>query len=205
MRQEFFAWVKARRWALLFSDAVFIVAFAFFVWVRACHPNLNEFEKPMDSAIMGSLARTQFLPADNPWFSGVPFTNYYYFGHLMGANLARLFGTPIALAYNLIVPAFCAFFISILWSLCAALTGSNGRGAVTMTVVALFGHFEPLRQHAKTGQWWPVDWWATSRVIDTTADHTINEYPMFTLTLGDAHAHFFALPLAALFICLCLA
>jgi len=204
-RREFFDFVRSHRQALIFSDALFVLAFAFFVWVRACHPHLNEFEKPMDSAIMGSISRTQFLPADNPWLSGVPFTNYYYFGHLMGANLARLFATPIALAYNLIVPAFCAFFISTLWSLCAALSGGLWRGTVAMSMVALLGNFAPLRQRGPAGQWqpWPVDWWASSRVIDTAEDHTINEYPLFTQALGDAHAHFFALPLAALVLCTC--
>jgi uncharacterized membrane protein len=47
------------------------------------------------------------------------------------------------------------------------------------------------------GRWlWPseLDWWKTSRVIE----HTINEYPAFTQTTGDIHAHFYALSLAAL-------
>jgi uncharacterized membrane protein len=49
------------------------------------------------------------------------------------------------------------------------------------------------------GNLFRLDWWATSRVI---AD-TINEYPAFTMLIGDAHAHFFALALAALFFCIC--
>ncbi|HVF10919.1 MAG TPA: DUF2298 domain-containing protein, partial [Abditibacteriaceae bacterium] len=209
-RREFFTWVKTHYRALLVSDAVMAAAFLFFLWLRMRHPEINEFEKPMDSAIIGALARTQFLPADNPWFSGVPFTNYYYFGHLMGALLTRLLATPLPAAYNLIVATFCALFLTTLWSLAAALTGSLRRGVLAMAMVGLLSHFEPLRRILEAaathrpGGLWPPDataWWSTSRVIE----NTINEYPLFTMALGDLHAHFFALSLAALYFCLCYA
>ena len=206
-RREFFDWIKTHRRALVVSDAIFALTFLFFLWLRMRHPEINEFEKPMDSAIIGALARTQFLPADNPWFSGVPFTNYYYFGHLMGALLTRLFAAPLPLAYNLIVATFCALFLAPLWSLAAALTGSLRRGMLGMAAVGLLSHFEPLRQILqetpghKAGVLWPLSWWNTSRVIE----HTINEYPLFTMALGDLHAHFFALSLTALYLCVCYA
>lgn len=198
-RRAFRAWAKSRRGSLAASDLVFVVAFGFFLWLRARHPEINDLEKPMDAALLGSLTRAQFLPPENPWLSGTPFTNYYYFGHLMAALPARVFAAPVPLAYNLAQPAWCALFISSLWSLCAALTGSAWRGVAAMSVVALLGHFEPLRQMTTTQRLWPLNWWDTSRVIP----HTINEYPAFTLLIGDLHAHFLALPLAVLFFCLC--
>src|SRR5207249_4402039 len=100
------------------------------------------------------------------WLGGTTLSNYYYFGHLMAALLARTLATPIPFAYNLALPAFSALFIAPLWSLCAALTGSPLRGwLATLPVVAL-GHFEPLRQRLDSGHWWPLDWWKTSRVFD---------------------------------------
>jgi YYY domain-containing protein len=198
-RAEFISWLRQRLPALLFSELVFFAGFVFFLWIRLRHPEINDLEKPMDSAIMGVLTHAGFLPADNPWWSGLKFTNYYYFGHLMGALLARCFGTPIAFAYNLVLPTFSALFIAALWSLCAAVTDSRWRGLAATAMVGLLGHFEPLRQMVNTGQVWPLNWWDTSRVIKDT----INEYPMFTMTIGDAHAHFFALALAALTFCLC--
>jgi len=205
-RVTFRQWMQEHRRALIASDLIFIAAFAFFLWIRLRHPETNDLEKGMDVALMSALERTRFLPAENPWFSGTPFTNYYYFGHLMGALLARTLGTPITYAYNLIFPAFCAFFIAPLWSLCTALTGSLQRGTIAMSMVALCGHFEPLRQWAKhdpgTAQdLFRLDWWSTSRVIPDT----INEYPIFTTSIGDAHAHFFALALASTFFCGCYA
>lgn len=182
---------------LLASDAVFLLAWAFFVWVRLKNSAVNDLEKPMDMALIAAGMRTKYLPFENPWFAGQDFTNYYYFGPLMGAMLARSLGTLPWIAYNLIQPAFCAFFLSILWSACTALTGSARWGLAATAMVGLGGHLEPLRQLA-TGTGWPFDWWATSRVIP----NTINEYPAFTLLIGDAHAHFYALSLTALFVAL---
>jgi YYY domain-containing protein len=206
-KYELSQWLRVRRRALLISDLIFIGAFLFFVSMRLCRPEINDMEKPMDCAIIGTLSRTDYLPAKNPWFAGAAFTNYYYFGHLMGALLKRIFITPLPYAYNLIQPTFCAFFISVLWSLCAALCGSLRRGAISVLLVALCGNFEPLRQFyaAVSRQGWSglspnvLDWWSTSRVIPDT----INEYPFFTLAIGDAHAHFFALSILTLILCTC--
>ena len=200
---EFRQWKRDNRRNLWISDAVFLLAYCAFLWIRLRYPVVSDMEKPMDAALMGSAARADWLPFSNPWLAGVPFTNYYYFGPLMGGTLARTLATPTYLAYNLVQPLFCALFISTLTALCAAVTRSWWRGAWAMAIVALCGHFEPLRQ-ASEGGFSPLspsalDWWKTSRVIE----NTINEYPAFTMILGDAHAHFYALSLAALFFSLC--
>jgi uncharacterized membrane protein len=220
-RAELFTWIGAQRRALLVSDLVFLLGYAMFLWIRLRNPTVFDLEKPMDAALMASAARAVWLPFENPWLSGVPFTNYYYFGPLMAANLARTFFTPIAFAYNLVQPLFCALFLSVLWSLCASITQSVWRGLVGMSVVGLMGHFEPLRQMYESGQWslnpTQLNWWSTSRVVPDSVRgtreisrtvegnpiYTINEYPIFTLSIGDAHAHFYALAMAALLFCLC--
>jgi YYY domain-containing protein len=203
-RAEFSDWLHSRRRALLACELVFLGAFLFFALLRMAHPAIDEFEKPMDCAIIGALARADFLPAENPWFAGMSFTNYYYFGHFMGALLTRSFATPLPYAYNLVQPAFCALFLAVFWSLCAAVCRSLKRGILVMGMVALCGNFEPLRQWLfsppglnRSAAFPFLDWWSTSRVIP----NTINEYPLFTLALGDAHAHFFALAFTSLILC----
>ncbi len=245
-RAEWRQWLKENRRALLFSDAIFSAAFLFFVWVRARHPELNDLEKMMDSALLGVLSRTEWLPVENPWFSGSALTNYYHFGPFLGALPVRAFGTPLPIAYNLVQPIFCALFLSVLWSLGAALAGSKWRGIAVVLLVALLGHFEPVRQWKNPLPYAEInfahlDWWSTSRVLPdiepekrpdgsdippspleysrlwkglnkapwtTNVDHqwfAISEYPAFTLFTGDLHAHFYALPLSALFFSLCYA
>lgn len=185
--------------AFWISDAIFLLAFGAFLFVRLRHPDAGDLEKPMDMALLAAGMRAEFLPFQNPWFAGQDFTNYYYFGPLLGALLGRTFATPPYLAYNLVQPVFCAFFLSSLWSLAAALAKSLKIGVLAMLLVGVGGHLEPLRQWSQTGQLWPLDWWKTSRVIEGT----INEYPAFTLLVGDLHAHFFAFCLAATHFCGC--
>lgn len=53
--------------------------------------------------------------------------------------------------------------------------------------------------------WW---WWRASRIIDTvengqSLDYTINEFPFFSLLLGDLHPHLMALPVVLLLLALC--
>lgn len=192
------AWARENWRALAISDAIFLLAWAAFLWIRLRHPEAGDLEKPMDAALLGAAWKADWLPFQNPYFSGAAFTNYYYFGPLMGALMGRAGATPPHLAYNLVQPAFCAFFLSLAWSVGAALSRSNAWGVAVMILVGLGGSLEPLRQRAESGAWWPVDWWKTSRVIPDT----INEYPAFTLTIGDAHAHFYALSLAMLWLAL---
>ncbi|RYG62903.1 hypothetical protein EON80_22240, partial [bacterium] len=184
---------------LILSDVLFLLAFFAFLWVRLRQPGANDLEKPMDMALISAAMRTTWLPFENPWFAGQNFTNYYYFGPLMGALTARTLATPPPFAYNLVQPMFCAFFLSATWSLGSALSKSARLGFVTMLLVCVGGHLEPLRQYSQTKAFWPIDWWKTSRVID----NTINEYPAFTTLIGDLHAHFYAFALAIVHFCVC--
>ena len=195
---ELRSWARQNWKALLVSDAVFLLSWALFLWIRLLHPEINDLEKPMDAALLSAAWKADWLPFAHPWWGGAHFTNYYYFGPLMGALMARALGAAPHVAYNLVQPAFCAFFLSSLWPLGAALTRSKTWGLVVVFLVGLSGPLEPLRQISAKGWSWPLDWWTTSRVIE----NTINEYPAFTLTIGDAHAHFYALSFAALWLSL---
>ena len=217
---EFRGWARGKQRDLVASDALFVLAWGLFAWIRLQNPTLSDLEKPMDVGMLASASRASWLPFENWWMAGVPFTNYYYFAPLLGSLPTRTLATPPHIAYNLVQPLFCALFASILAALCASLcrprddaprpfsSSAWARGAWAMSIVSLLGNYEPLRQMQQAGHWlwpWPrelgngvlesgLDWWKTSRVIE----HTINEYPAFTQTTGDIHAHFYALSLAAL-------
>ena len=195
---ELRGWARANWKSLAVSDAIFLLGWAAFLWIRLQHPEINDLEKPMDAALLSAAWKTDWLPFAHPWWGGASFTNYYYFGPLMGALMGRALGAPPQVAYNLVQPAFCAFFLSSLWALGAALSRSKWWGIALVFLVGLSGPLEPLRQWSEKGWSWPFDWWTTSRVIP----NTINEYPAFTLTIGDAHAHFYALSFAALWLSL---
>ena len=194
-------WARANFKSLAVSDAIFLLGWAAFLWIRLQHPEINDLEKPMDAALLSAAWKADWLPFAHPWWANghqASFTNYYYFGPLIAALMARALNTAPQFAYNLVQPAFCAFFLSTIWALSAALTRSKTWGVVAMLLVGGCGTLEPLRQWSAKGWMWPFDWFKTSRVIP----NTINEYPAFTMAIGDAHAHFYALSFAALWLCL---
>jgi uncharacterized membrane protein len=192
--------LRAHWRGILVSEVFFCGAFAFFLTVRGFWPDINNGEKPMDMALISSLARAGYLPPANPYAAGLRLNSYYYFGHLQGALLSgATFITP-RWGYNLLCASLPALVISTLFSLCAALTGRVRAGVFACLLVSCCGTLEPLRQWLPQVFGSPLDvrpYFATSRVIP----FTINEYPFFTFCYADLHAHFFAMPVAVLMMC----
>ena len=83
-------WARENWRALAVSDAVFGASWALFVWIRLRHPEINDLEKMMDAALLSAAWKAEWLPFAHPWFGGAQFTNYYYFGPLMGALMGAL-------------------------------------------------------------------------------------------------------------------
>lgn len=111
--KETIAFLRRRKHFLVLTEVIFLLIFALFAFLRAHNPELNNGEKPIDMAFAGSILRSKYFPPIDPWFSGFSI-NYYYFGHLMMATLAKLTGVKMALAFNLeIALVFALSFIAI--------------------------------------------------------------------------------------------
>lgn len=207
-----------RQWrSIVIVEAVFVVVFAVFFGLRCLWPDTGNGEKPMDIALIAACARANFLPPPNPYLAGARLGGYYYLGHLQSAMLSNTSAVPARWSYNLMAATLPALCFALAVSLCAAITGRWKRGAMASLFVLALGTLEPLRQWLEPNdageRSWPfgakvVDYFSTSRVIPNPINatsginYTINEYPWFTFTYGDLHAHFFAMPLALLTLCL---
>ncbi|MEO8430927.1 MAG: DUF2298 domain-containing protein [Acidobacteriota bacterium] len=175
-----------KRAALLFWSAA-----AIFVFIRACLPDILGQEKFMDLAFFNSLIRHPDTPPLDPWLAGSTI-NYYYWGYLLAAALARLSGVASLTAYNLVIATFAAYSFVAAVCLGLRLTGRL-RAGIWAGVAAIFagnpaGAFDALRAPLGRG----FDYWHASRVIQTGG--AIDEFPFFTFFQADMHPHLLGFP-----------
>jgi YYY domain-containing protein len=192
-----------RRGLLIGSEVVFAVAFAVMALVVSFAPDVWNTEKPMDMGFMTAIAASGHFPPHDPWMSGETL-NYYYLGHLLLAMPAHVLGLEPSTGYNLSLAALFGLtaasvftFAGTLWA-CARERVRGGPVAVGLLAVALL---VVLGNLAGAREWLDAtkpplgyEWFAPSRVIKDT----INEFPAFSFTLGDVHAHVLALPFTLL-------
>jgi len=181
--------------AILRHDAFWTFGFLFFAWQRSLAPEIFGAEKYMDFSFFNTLSRTGVLPPEDPWMSGLPF-NYYYFGYLMFANLARL--APIAnhLSYNLCVATVGGLAFAEMAAIGLFLTKRVPFALLTGAVTMLIGNLDGFLQLLEKGAFTGFDYWRSSRVV--AKGDTINEFPYFTVIHGDLHPHYIVLPVAIL-------
>ena len=187
-------WEGLTRRCLLWSEGIALVAFAGMTLLVAYSPDVWQTEKPMDMAFVNAAGDARSFPPEDPWMAGEDL-NYYYLGHLMAAGLVRLSGVAPDVGYNLAVAAFFALSAVAAFGLAGALVGrvAGALWGVGLVLVAgtvgagieLLGEGGPLRSY---------DWFGASRVIAGT----INEFPAFSFTLADLHAHVMAIPFSLL-------
>jgi YYY domain-containing protein len=198
--------------------AVFLVAFAFLLAVRAVDPAVSPGagEKFLDFGLLKSLARAGQLPPEDIWFAGEP-VRYYYGGHLASHLLATLSGTPPRFAYNLALAGFYAMLVSAAFDLAGTVAAAQGRsrrlagltaaffvgvaanlstgarlvaGVLPDSLVAAVAARVGVAPDAATVTPASFSYWTASRIIDGTA----NEFPLFAWLNGDLHAHMMGTP-----------
>jgi YYY domain-containing protein len=85
---------------VLLSEAVFVGGFLFYAWLRSYNPEILGTEKPMEIGFLSAATRGETLPPRDPWLSGHGI-NYYYFGYVLVAALAKLTAISSSVAFNL--------------------------------------------------------------------------------------------------------
>src|SRR5215218_743134 len=195
---------RLRLWAG--SEAVSVVAFAAMALLIAYAPDVWNTEKPMDAMLMTAIQASDSFPPQDAWMAGET-VNYYYLGHLLLALPAHVLGLEPSVAYNLAVAALFALSASAVFTLAGSLWaaalargvqatgGPVGAGLAAVALCLVLGNLagarEWLRADDPPGDY---DWFGVSRVIGDT----INEFPSFSFTLGDLHAHVLAIPFTLL-------
>jgi YYY domain-containing protein len=179
------------RW--LACEATWLIAFGLFLVLRAMNPAIAGGEKFMDFSFFNSAIRATGLPPPDPWLSGHGL-NYYFFGYVTWAAVARMLPAPAAVSYNLAMASVPAAVAAGVFSVTLALTRRSGLAVGSAAGVVCLGNLAGAAQVGALGG--PFDIWRPTRVIPGT----INEFPFFSFLWGDLHPHVLAMPNLVLFV-----
>lgn len=197
------------------GEVVFLGVFAAGVGLRLLFPSVDNNERPMDFAFLSAFVRADALPPVDPWFAGRPIA-YYTFGYLTWANVTRLTGVPVEVAYNLAVTSVFAGAVALAWTTAASVRGRLVDGFFAAGTLAVVGNLRTLVDWLIVLGLGTPDWWASwatvkavalpdpgwalwiqaTRVIPNTSPgpEGITEFPFFSLIVGDLHPHYMAMP-----------
>ena len=146
-RLEIASFLKTEWLHLLLSEIVFISVFFGWVWVVSQVPDINHTEKPMDFGFLNAIIQSNSFPPDDMWLSGESIS-YYYFGHMIMANLSELTAISSNVTYNLslvLVPALASVGIYGLVYNLIRISGATRTRAVIFALLGpiflgFFGH-----------------------------------------------------------------
>ena len=162
-------------------DAVFIVLFVFLLECRYINPSASFAEKFMDHGFIASIMREPVVPPLDPWYAGGQLNVYYYYGSWIMGVLGLSSGVASRLVFNLGLPTVLALAGVNLYMVGHLLLDRFRWLPIVPLIlpnpasIQLFVLGNPLSKVA----------WDSTRVITDT----INEYPLFSFTWGDLHAH----------------
>ena len=117
---------------ILIEEVIFLIAFAFFLWIRYQNPDLwhpwRGGEKPMDFSYLNAIIKSSTFPAYDPWYAG-GYINYYYYGQVLVAMPIKLLGVVPAVSYNILISLWYAMLVigafSIGWNFGKAVLERN--------------------------------------------------------------------------------
>jgi YYY domain-containing protein len=187
------AWRRANWRQIAIAEAVFLVVTAAVIVIRLDHPQIAFTEKPMDLGILASLLRTESFPPPDMWLAGETLP-YYYWGALLWTVPLAVSGLPLEIGYNLIVGLIGGMVGVLLWMLGRRAGGSHFGGLLVTFFGLLAGTPDGMRQLVAGARLDGLDYWHSSRQIV----HTITEWPLFTVWLGDLHPHLLVMPVVCL-------
>jgi YYY domain-containing protein len=155
----------------------------------------------MDSAFLSATIRTDQMPPIDPWLAGETI-NYYYVGYALHGALARLSGVDSPVAFNLALITTTALALAAAVGCAGVALPRWGRyaGPLAAFFVVIAGNMEGPYRIANEGRaawnasWWQGMGWNASRVVYDGTIQTINEFPAFSIILGDLHPHLITLP-----------
>lgn len=164
------------------------VIYLFLVYIRTFKPDILGTEKLMDVALINTIMKQNHIPIENPWLSGF-YMNYYYFGHFILGLFQYILQIPTAVGYNLAISLFGVWILQAGYLVARSLKLADMVAFLVSFVMTFGGNFYLIIQalmHSQGTQWFA----SATRVIP----YTINEFPGYSVILGDLHGHYLSYP-----------
>ena len=207
------------------SEAIFILSFILFSFLRSFTPAVEGLEKLFDISLINGILQSNNMPPNDPWFASYK-VNYYYFGHFIVASLTKLSFLPSYITFNLSLAMIYSILAAEIFSLSFNLTGKLKFGFfgifLFLFISNLLGFLQILTflepklveffsdkfdiKYAMTCCHDPSQnffrflsdfpVWPSTRVIP----NTINEFPYANFLFGEVHSHIISLPIQLLLI-----
>ena len=178
-----------------------LVTFILLTIMRGFNPELISTEKPMDLSFITSFVRQSYIPFENPWLAGF-LLNYYYMGQFFGAIIVYFTKISPWVGYNLLINLIAVFAFQVVYEFFQIfIKKKNVLRNLFFSALVIFGGnlsyifyiFVPWLQKltkgvvtGKSSFYYPD----ATRIIP----HTINEFPSYSILLGDLHGHYIVLP-----------
>lgn len=151
-------------------------------------------ERLRDYSLISALERNPIRPIE-PWASPYPLY-YYVWWYRFGAMIGNFLGWHTWDLYHAMVSLPLALLAGVVWSLSLRVFGGSWIYAAGATVLCTLGsNVAGVFYFFSSKEGW--NWWGPSRVIKGA----INEFPVWSFLLGDAHPHYLniaVIPLAML-------
>ena len=167
---------KEWRWEL-----VFLIFFFLMLAVRYVNPTISYAEKFMDHGFLASVMLNPVVPPLDPWFAGGTLDVYYYLGYWMFGCLGIVSGVPSNITFNLSLPTVLGIAAVTVYAIGTLLLD---RFRWLPLLIFFLPNPSFFYQIALVKGLNTVFWDSTR-----TITNTINEYPLFSFTWGDLHAH----------------
>jgi YYY domain-containing protein len=167
---------KEWRWEL-----VFLVFFFLMLAVRFVNPTISYAEKFMDHGFLASVMLNPVVPPLDPWFAGGSLDVYYYLGYWMFGCLGIVSGVPSNIAFNLALPTVLSIAAVTVYAIGTLLLDRFR----WLPLIIFFIPNPSFFYQIALGKGLNTVIWDSTRTIT----NTINEYPLFSFTWGDLHAH----------------
>ncbi len=188
-----------------------LIAFVFFTWLQAHRIPSTGTERLMNYGMMLSMDKTDYLPALDVWCAGEKL-NYYYYGQYLWTFLSKISFTSVASAYSLglsFIATVCLIFSYVIVSTLLGLNKEHSErvcvagGVIGSLAVTCCGnvHYiifyvlapiirDILQLKTEAAEYFFAN---STRYIghlpDVPEDKTITEFPWYSFTIGDLHAH----------------